>query len=92
MENIYVIHPTNFDYKNQLYSPFKNSLINEKYKLILPHETTEVNSKKIIKKCKLIIAEVSIPSTGSGIELGWVNNYNIPIICIYKKDIKYLIH
>lgn len=31
-----------------------------------------------------MIAEVSLPSTGLGIELGWADTFNKPIVCIYK--------
>ncbi len=31
-----------------------------------------------------MIAEVSYPSTGQGIEIGWANASNVPIICIYR--------
>ena len=37
----------------------------------------------------IIIAEVSYPSTGQGIELGWADVFKIPIICIYKEGYKY---
>jgi hypothetical protein len=30
------------------------------------------------------LAEVSYPSTGQGIELGWANVYGTPIICFYR--------
>jgi membrane-bound lytic murein transglycosylase MltF len=36
-------------------------------------------------RCNLVIAEVSYPSTGLGIELGWASTYLIPIVCIYRK-------
>ncbi|RYF28728.1 MAG: hypothetical protein EOO17_04300 [Chloroflexi bacterium] len=36
----------------------------------------------------MIIAEVSLPSTGQGVELGWADMYKIPIICIYKSGSK----
>lgn len=36
----------------------------------------------------LFIAEVSMPATGLGIELGWAYDNNIPIYCISKKGKK----
>ena len=42
-------------------------------------------SKEIIKDSDLFIAEVSFPSTGLGIELGWADSFHKPIICIYSK-------
>ena len=38
-----------------------------------------------MKEFDFVIAEVSYPSTGQGIELGWANTENIPIICIYTQ-------
>lgn len=84
---IYVSHSTNFDYKTQLYEPLKAELSGD-YELILPHESGDgvVDSKDAIKHSDLIIAEVSYPSTGQGIELGWADEYNIPIVCIHRSD------
>ena len=33
-----------------------------------------------------MIAEVSIPSHGVGIEIGWADSFGIPIIFIFKKN------
>ena len=48
----------------------------------------EIKTKDIIRDYDLIIAEVSLPSTGLGIELGWADMYQIPILCIYKRRIE----
>lgn len=84
---IYVSHSKNFDYKNELYYPLK-SLV-EKYDFVFPHEDSEKSypTKKLFqeKKCDLVIAEVSYPATGQGIELGWADILNIPILCVHKK-------
>jgi len=87
---IYVAHSNSFDYKKELYEPIRKSDINNKYEIILPHEVTteQFNSKRVLKKCNLVIAEVSYPSTGQGIELGWANMYDVPIVCYYKKGTK----
>ncbi|MFA6295876.1 MAG: hypothetical protein WC663_00830 [Patescibacteria group bacterium] len=89
--NIYVAHSRDFDYKRDLYGPIRKSNLNSKYNFVLPHENNEkpFYSKDFFKKeCDVILAEVSYPSTGLGIELGWANFYNIPIICIYRKNVK----
>lgn len=83
---IYLIHAGNFDYINELYNPIKTSELYKKHQLIFPHETTEKNSKIIIQQSDLVLAEVSYPSTGSGIELGWADTFHIPILCVYRKD------
>src|SRR3989344_8787288 len=86
---IYFTHSTNFDFKNEFYTPIRNSVLNSQHQITLPHETNKyINSNEIIKNSDLVIAEVSNPSTGMGIELGWTSNFNIPIIFIYKEDSK----
>ena len=37
----------------------------------------------------LVICEVSKPSTGLGIEMGFVYDNNIPIYCLYEKGTNY---
>jgi hypothetical protein len=88
--NIYVTHSSNFDYQKELYKPLRTSKINTIHHLTLPHErsSTPFNSKEYMKKCDLILAEVSYSATEQGIELGWANIYNIPIVCFYKKGMK----
>lgn len=87
---IYVSHLRNYDFKKELYDVLGNS--NLKHEFILPHKDSETpfNTKDLLqnKKCDLVLAEVSYPSTGQGIELGWANIYGIPIVCIYKKGAK----
>ena len=84
---IYVCHSYAFDYKKDLYEPIRHSELNNKYEFIFPHEVSDqiFNSREIIPQCDLIISEVSYPSTGMGIELGWANNENKKILFIYKK-------
>jgi len=85
---IYVAHSTKFNYKEDLYRPLRESEINDIAEIILPHEQSDeiFNSKQILKEMDYVVAEVSYPSTGLGIELGWANLYNIPIILIHKSD------
>lgn len=87
---IYVTHSTNFDFKNELYKPLRESNLNYKYKIILPHENSnkQYNSRDELKNCNITIAEVSTPSFGVGIELGWSDMYSNRIIYIYKKGSK----
>lgn len=83
--NIYIAHSTLFDYQSLLYLPLQNSKLWTQHKFILPHTDTiaPLNTKNIITHSDLIIAEVSYPSTGMGIELGWANIANRQIICLY---------
>jgi hypothetical protein len=84
--NIYLSHSSNYDYENELYSPLKSSDLARKHQILFPHdkENTNQNSKNTIELTNLIIAEVSRPSTGQGIELGWADELNITILCLYK--------
>lgn len=60
------------------------------YNIILPHEPgcNNQNTREFYRSLDLIIAEVSYPGTGLGIELGWGFDDGIPIACIYKKEAK----
>ncbi len=92
MENIYVSHSTSYDYKKELYEPIKKSKIYifDQINIVFPHANSEeqYDSKEYLKTCKYMIAEVSYPSFGLGIELGWANLYGTRIVCIYKKGAK----
>ncbi|MBP6859604.1 MAG: hypothetical protein KBC69_03230 [Candidatus Magasanikbacteria bacterium] len=86
---ILVTHSSDFDFRNKLYKPLRDSTINSKYEFRLPQETEkEKLTKDIVKECVAVIAECSLPSTGQGIELGWADAFNIPIICIHEKGSK----
>lgn len=92
MKKIYFAHSTGFDYKNELYKPIRESTLNKEYYFLLPHEKSDApfNSKEFFKnEANLIIAEISYPSTGMGIELGWADSLGLPIIEIAKKNTKY---
>lgn len=84
---IYVGHSTSFDFEQELYQPLEHA-IPQGSSLILPHRnSSEVYpSKELLTKrgCDLMLAEVSYPSTGLGIELGWASVGNVRIICIAK--------
>jgi len=87
---IFVAHSSNFDFRKELYNPLRSSSLNKKHQILLPQERgKEVITKDIIKNSDLLLAEVSYPSTGQGIELGWANVFSIPIICIFKEGSKY---
>jgi len=86
---IFVAHSSNFDFRNELYLPLRNSELNKNHEIFLPQENgQEPVTQELIKNSNLIIAEISYPSTGQGIELGWADIYNIPIVCIYKNGAK----
>lgn len=83
---MYVSHSRNFDFINELYKPLKETGLPLEF--IFPHEQSSesFNSKELFEAhgCEYILAEVSTPSTGQGIELGWADIYGIKILCFYK--------
>ena len=87
--NIYISHSRDFDFENELYKPIRESNINNLYSFFLPHENqNDSDNIEALKSSDLIIAEVSYPSTGQGIEIGIASTLNIPILCIYKESNK----
>lgn len=88
---IYITHSGSFDYLNELYAPIKESLAFKKHQIIFPHnKSTEPYSLlELIKTFDIVFAEVSFPSTGQGIELGWASYYGKRIVCFYRKGLKY---
>ena len=89
--NIYVAHSNNFDYIHKLYEPIKDAKSLAMHNFFFPHDEKNklVKTKEIIKNYDLVIAEVSIPATGLGIELGWADYSGTPILCIYEKGAKF---
>lgn len=89
---IYVSHSTGFDFRSELYTPLQNSEISQSHTLILPHMASDIpyTTKELFEKkqCDVVLAEVSYPSTGQGIELGWADLFGIRIVCVSKKGAK----
>jgi hypothetical protein len=89
-KTIYFIHSTGFDFKAEYYSPIRESRLSKRHKLIFPHDTSHkpFASRELFKsgKCDLVVAEVSFPSTGGGIEIGWAHAFNIPILMVARED------
>lgn len=86
---IYVAHSREFDFQNDLYEPLQQSEIGKTHAFFLPHDGgNELKTKDIIKNCKLLVAEISYPATGVGIELGWADAFDVPILAFYKEGVK----
>lgn len=86
---IYISHSNSYDYKSKLYIPIRESSLNKEHEFFLPHENDRaVNTKDMMKEFDLVLAEVSFPSTGQGIELGRADTSNIPIVCMYEQGSK----
>ena len=86
---IYVSHSRDFDFLADLYQPLRDSKLNADFDFFLPHENDRsVNTQDEIKNSDLVLAEVSFPSTGQGIELGLASMLDVPILCISKEGSK----
>ncbi len=83
---LYFAHSSEINYK-EIYSALEGSF-GKDHELILPHKSKAVNSKDTITSCDLFIAECSLPSTGMGVEIGWANAADVPVVFVYKKGIK----
>lgn len=87
---IYVGHSRDIDYAKELYRPIREFEKDTNHVFLLPHEksNTSSNDRNFYNEIDLFIAEVSMPATGLGIELGWAYDNNVPIVCIFKKGKK----
>jgi nucleoside 2-deoxyribosyltransferase len=85
---VYVCHSTAFDFRAEFYEPLKREFTTA-HEIIFPHDSdTDFNSSEAIRTSDIVLAEVSFPSTGQGIELGWANAAGVPIVCVHKTDAK----
>jgi len=80
---IYFAHSKQLENLKELYARLGDL---KRVEFIFPHAqgNVDVNSKQIINEVDLFLAEVSLPSTGLGIELGRAEAANKPIICVYR--------
>lgn len=87
---VYLGHSRSFDFQNELYKPLCESKVNVQYEFILPHEISDApyNSLEKIKEFGAMIAEVSFPSTGLGIEIGWASAAHVPLLFLAKDGCK----
>ncbi len=82
---IYVAHSTNSDYINDIYKPIKAANELKMYEIIFPHEEDNyLHARDYYNDFSLAICEISNPSTGLGIELGFLYDSKVPIYCFYK--------
>lgn len=86
--DIYVGHSSSMDYKNGFYRVLRKSKLDRGHDIVLPHEENDepFDSKEYLREeCDLFVAEVSEASTGLGIEIGWADLYDVPIICVHQE-------
>lgn len=83
---VYLAHSSKFDFKNKLYEPIKRSKIGNLYDFIylMDNPGNLPNTKEMIQTCQAVIGEISYPSIGAGIEIGWADAFDIPLILIHN--------
>jgi hypothetical protein len=90
---VYIAHSSSYDFAGQLYEPIKQSDLAGRHEFFLPHDDNRRDgagelSKDIIRNSDILIAEVSYPTTGEGIEIGWADAFGVPIACVYQEGAK----
>ena len=83
---IVVTHSSKFDFVNKLYKPLEDSALWGEHEFVLPQPDgqKEQMTRDIIASADLVLAEVSMPSTGQGVELGWADMSGTRIICVHE--------
>ncbi len=87
---IYFGHFKGFNYEEEYYKPIEKSELLKNENLIFPHKNSDFiqRDKDFYGSLDLFIAEVTYPSTGLGIELGFVSDYGVPVYCLYRSGTK----
>jgi hypothetical protein len=89
---IYVSHSSKIDYKKDLYNPLRESELASHHEFLFPHEKglDLFPTEKLFAShgCDLVLAEVSFPSHGQGMELGWAYKEGIRIVMASKPEAK----
>jgi hypothetical protein len=86
-----VAHSKDFDFRTELYGPIRESRLNGVHDFVLPHEHSEelFSSKGFFRdECDAIVVEATFPKIGIGIEVGWADAYDVPIIAMHRKGTK----
>jgi nucleoside 2-deoxyribosyltransferase len=83
---IYIAHASGYGFKEQLYAPIRSSNLHSEHTINLPQEgPIEEITRDMIATCDMVVADVSHPSLGVGIEMGWANAAGVPVIAMYQK-------
>jgi hypothetical protein len=86
---IYFGHSSGIEFRKEFYRPLEESDLSGEHELVFPHENSgePFDSKKFLREeADLFIAEVSEASTGLGIELGWADLFEVPVLCVHRED------
>lgn len=85
---IFLAHASAFPFEEKLYAPLRASALSREHTFLFPEEQKYGgiwNTKEEIAKSDVLVVDVSVPSTGAGIEMGWAETFNVPIIAIHEK-------
>lgn len=87
---IVVTHSSDLDFEKVLYAPMMAADFWHEHEILLPQRTglREQITREMIRDADLVLCEVSMPSTGQGIEMGWATLYETPIVCFHHIDAK----
>lgn len=82
---IYCAHSSAFDYQHDWYDVLRLSSLAREHEFVFPHEHEEIqkNSYPTLQNVDCVLAEISYPSLGLGIELGWAQSLHKPLYCFY---------
>lgn len=83
---IYCAHSSLFDFHNLFYKVLDTGFRGSANTFIFPHQSPNIlaNSKEDIRTSDFLLAEVSYPATGLGIEMGWADSFDVPILAVYQ--------
>lgn len=88
---IYIGHNKEINYQEELYRPIMENKYYQdpNYTFFFPHQLdrNSQNDRVFYEDIDIFFAEVSYPSTGLGIELGYAADSQVPIILLIKKGI-----
>jgi hypothetical protein len=83
---IYLAHSSNFNFSEKLYSPIKESELSKDHEILFPQEgPVEEITRNMIEEADALLADVSQPSLGVGIEMGWADSFHVPVIAMNEK-------
>ncbi len=88
MKTVYFGHSRSFDFEKEWYEPIRALNFAIGINAIFPHDAQGegIDTKELFESgCALFVAEVSFPSTGLGIELGYAKMLQVPTVCFFKK-------
>ena len=87
---VIITHSSDLDFETILYRPLMSADFWTDHEILLPQRTglRAQITREMVRDADLLLCEVSLPSTGQGIEIGWATLFETPIICFHHADAK----